>query len=1110
MSLKETTSPAVKTKAILLIILLCCSFVCEVNSAVIRNTPSDGHDALRDSNDSTDRPSELLDASSDTSVTYTWHTTGNSLSKGRFLLGKQTLAHAALKMRTRLPSNTTGYNATYIVNQITPVKTKMCNESALADVCNDLLLYFVMASGDVSGELPFLYPELLLILATSSVDIIGKFAQYGCIDGFALDKVGLAVTMIPDGVCPVKFSSDSLSKLKNDVGEDQGSCWSSKTWFSSQCSAANPLNYIGQFVGSLALGGGIIYFFYKSQVAQEKDLQEVIQEQLRANGQLREEQVRLIQLEIRQFELKAENPFIKRNYRNRGVEKGRQQGAEDLRSLRTALAEKNQELEDASIALRNEEFMLEENEVTNKELFGYLQRAFSGVEDIVKVAEQGFFPATSMSELESKVDSALENARTCLTGELLTFAKLTGGGENCPDFEEIRGNMGQEAVITDRMVDAEGKLPSSNAEIDEVATISDELSGLSGREAELVTADAAAELSGLEIGSMILGNVIGVVAGFANMFIMMGLVTDLVQGAVREINSALDKGFNETALALQDLQKQQEQEFASTISFLDSRINELKASLECHDAWTSLQESAHIISSDYNQFTNTHNHCKISQNFTGAEYYYCYYENLKDIYADHDQTYTLVGNMAEDGSVPWEKSVVGRYLYECTKFHVIKGYEPSLVAQFIDQSYLLTSTMVRQAGSLYRWSASWRDGYEEHFKQGTSGAYKQQMSDGYFISVNRTTDLASWLVGSVVPPALGGMLSYSLYRDAKAMPESHTYHHVEVINMTSFQSEGHIVPSIWLPSDSDRVTESKGSFLYENGRNMDYTNVSESSDIDSYFNDYPKLQKLSMANVTNLTASVQKVAQSFGCSSHLCTTKAISSPSQCTGCTDAGCICDVLVTRDTTLNYPARGWASVYNPDSSDRENTILPTGLTPCTSKESQSNTTQCLSGMLIQNLDNDRLLLWGNASHALHWPAKNSWERKKLPLPKDKVLFQMWEQEYSWKYDVGEEGSKYLAEYFAEQPYYLKNPYGFHNVTELSQADNWRYYWGVGPKDATDGEVLFVKVTRAETIPNARSSFGFSCPAIWNSSQDKESSLGDKCLLKTVGLPYPPTPQG
>ena len=1108
-------------KALFLLSIVCFSLVSQTHSYVIAGSPpvinpltepqpanQDEPLAQQQHNGRHQSRSTFAKATrdgnlSDTALTVneTWYTSGTYANKELYFYTKQVLTSAALKLYTRLPSNKTGLNATYMMEQINPngplYGGNWCNTSNISDVCTDLLVGTIFVTGQ-NQTAPYLWVEFVTMLVFEGANYISHFYTYGCIGTFGVSRMGGNIVGIPDGTCPNVTSGDGVDAgmLASGTGSSTGSTWdevencfrvvydeSSTTYAWTNCLYANPAPYAG-----LA--------FAIAAVAVYKTRNGINQNNGNGNGEDFGGDDTNYQNFASRYRSTVDRPTDNNN-----------QGTWDSNSQSDTKTDVNNDV--VADASRSKQFA--QNELnTDMDQFSTSsnQQATNQISYISNDGQQITVPPNMAGSRQSidtdDVYDDFYNERIILDYcdefgatkvSVPQLLKVSSCSEACE-------NMSGDNIKSDAI---QSETYASNDDVVQTFTSSNPGLGEVDTSSPLNTNDAASDILGSDFTEEAIGeNWFDFASVPLNFFMLFSLVDTTVSAGMAQLDSYLEQGFAETMSALQQLSTQMQEEFHSTIDDIDQEINSMDANLDCYNAWVAFRSDLETIDNDYQAMIQNYQTCKVNTNYTGSNYFQCEFDNWQGAVGDTNwQSYTTVGNPS---NTAWEDTEVGQYMYECARFKVISGATPQEVASYLTQTYSLASEAIRKAGNLYRYTAAVLTGYNKYTLNNTHIDYNQQMSDGYYMSINQTASFGQWFLYDLAPPAVTGYLNSSIYTDLGYAGAAYQYKHVQMLNSSTYESMGYLTPSLWLPVTSSY--QAQGHVVQ--GKSIPHTpgTISEESS-----GDPPSLQFMTVTNITNLTYATYQVCSMQNCYHTECECQ-VTTTEPCTleyvtmnGNTSANYTCQFEVLYSYQTTYPARGWVGLYSNDTSVDERYVAE-GMPLCTPNDVNPGD-NCISGVIMQMNDNNQVKLWANNTFSMQIPNNTQWEYQQLlagdvtggkPV-EDVLFFQMFQDDWGWKF--GDESySEYLSDYYAGQTATLENIYNYNNASDLSSGDNWRYNWVI-----TTAQDIFwpVKITFAETVYNSNSTFGFACPLYYEEPGDVEADdKGNACLLTQSSLPY------
>ena len=1105
----------IRFKALFLLSIVCFSLVSQTHSYVIAGSPpvinpltepqpanQDEPLAQQQHNGRHQSRSTFAKATrdgnlSDTALTVneTWYTSGTYANKELYFYTKQVLTSAALKLYTRLPSNKTGLNATYMMEQINPngplYGGNWCNTSNISDVCTDLLVGTIFVTGQ-NQTAPYLWVKFVTMLVFEGANYISHFYTYGCIGTFGVSRMGGNIVGIPDGTCPNVTSGDGVDAgmLASGTGSSTGSTWdevencfrvvydeSSTTYAWTNCLYANPAPYAG-------LTFAIAFTAIVRKRAKSNSLSK--RDENTENDNSPTENYNQFTEQYQGNGNDVSNPA------NQGSWEANSQCSSRDSVQSDAITDISRGNENENALKAMEDAQLQEFE-QNLNLDIIEQLNFDGTGMTIQQPQLKSQEIGDDREIESELSSA------CTSTELNNNAEMAIGVSSCSDICE---NMSGDNIKSDAI---QSETYASNDDVVQTFTSSNPGLGEVDTSSPLNTNDAASDILGSDFTEEAIGeNWFDFASVPLNFFMLFSLVDTTVSAGMAQLDSYLEQGFAETMSALQQLSTQMQEEFHSTIDDIDQEINSMDANLDCYNAWVAFRSDLETIDNDYQAMIQNYQTCKVNTNYTGSNYFQCEFDNWQGTVGDTNwQSYTTVGNPS---NTAWEDTEVGQYMYECARFKVISGATPQEVASYLTQTYSLASEAIRKAGNLYRYTAAVLTGYNKYTLNNTHIDYNQQMSDGYYMSINQTASFGQWFLYDLAPPAVTGYLNSSIYTDLGYAGAAYQYKHVQMLNSSTYESMGYLTPSLWLPVTSSY--QAQGHVVQ--GKSIPHTpgTISEESS-----GDPPSLQFMTVTNITNLTYATYQVCSMQNCYHTECECQ-VTTTEPCTleyvtmnGNTTANYTCQFEVLYSYQTTYPARGWVGLYSNDTSVDERYVAE-GMPLCTPNDVNPGD-NCISGVIMQMNDNNQVKLWANNTFSMQIPNNTQWEYQQLlagdvtggkPV-EDVLFFQMFQDDWGWKF--GDESySEYLSDYYAGQTAILENIYNYNNASDLSSGDNWRYNWVI-----TTAQDIFwpVKITFAETVYNSNSTFGFACPLYYEEPGDVEADdKGNACLLTQSSLPY------
>eukprot|EP01135_Chromosphaera_perkinsii_P005837 Nk52_evm26s367 gene=Nk52_evmTU26s367 len=1118
--------------AYLLICLICMSAVSDTYSFVIRARPDsiggslggqdEGGDGSVVENHNDSAPS-LSSSSSSSSVTVniTWYTSGGYASKEMYYYTKQVIAGAALKLYTRLPQNKTGLNATFMMEQIDPSGPQgggdWCQSSNISDVCTDLLTAMILTTGQNQTITP-VWLELITALVMGGQDYISHFYNYGCLEQLGVSRMGTAISLLDENLCPNVTSSGSASSTRSwkggemvnsSVKESHSSlgtgsnpnCFhavytesnNADAW--EECIYANPAPYV-VFLGAIGIAAKC-----RSKTSVPGDVAENVDRNPYS-------QYNLNDIPDDYFDNMFQGENVAKYFSNELEDDGynanrwTMSGMSDISDVSSDSTFDDlgvnyagpsiNDIQYAQSHLDQVQSNLESNMADNPNLADVQNDIRNVEDDIQSVFSTVDEDAVDNWTLTADMEDSLTIENQCSYGDLKSKRRHALGASQCEALYEdmSEDNLKGDAAQTDTY--------ASNDQVVETFTSNNEgLGKMTDSVGPLDTNDAASEVLGANFeNDAVASNEFGFAEASLNFFMLFTIVDSTVSAGMSTIDAYLEQGFAETMTALQDLASQMQQEFESTINDIDQEISEMDANFDCYNAWTAFRTDLYTIYNDYQVMIDNYSTCKVNSNYTGAEYFQCEYENWDGRVGNTNwNAYESVRNPQDND---WASTEVGNYIYQCSRFKVISGASPEEVASYMSSAYSLASETIRKAGNLYRYSAAVITGYDSYVEGNNYTDFSSYIVDGYFISVNQTASFGQWFVSEVVPPAVGTYMDSSIYTDLGYEGAAYLYKHVEMLNSTTYESMGYLTPSLWLPVTSSY--QSSGHII--GGKSVPSDSSTALGDSDP-----PSVQIQTVTNMTNATLGAYEVCGTIDCYHSVCTCQ-VTTTQPCTleyvevnnsSVANYTCEFEILYTYQTT--YPARGWVGLYSNDTSD-EDRYVQKGLPLCNSTMVNEGD-NCIPGLIIQTFDDNVVKFWANSSYSMQIPSTDQWEYQQLisgnitggkPVD-DTLFFQMYQDDWAWKY--GDDSySDYLYDYYSYQVSTLENIYNYNNASQLSDGDNWRFSWLL---TTSEGVSWPLRITLADTVFYSNSTHGFDCPLFYN-----ENSDGGNCILSQASLPY------
>ena len=1047
----------------------------------------------------------------------TWYSSGAAASRELFFLSKQYLAGAAFKLYSRLPANKTGLNTTFILHQIDPFyASDNCNSSKIIDVCSDILIATLLITGQ-NETAPFLWPQLVITLMVEGSDAIKHFYDFGCYGQISISRDGRSLIIIPENTCPkVKQVADvktnaGLSSTPQLLGSTNSCYGEAFTRFTDSdvwrnCLLDNPILDIAVL---LALGG-LTSIFKFVNTRNIKSLNQRLRDTRFALTQEEETRQSLLSKNERlqkAFE-EAQEKFNKNLFSENDLlnlrEQGERMGNANRKALENEYRNLKTQYKDAEKTLQEMKRTVSAEQKYNAKLTNDMENLIekSQAHIIDKDGQITFDKRSYDSEsAEDNVEQSFEQLQNCVKGPLLAAF---------PGCEEKMEKISTEGIAAEQI--EKKQVPMKQEVVDNFADSAPELVNVKGRAPPSETLTADTETFGEKFGiASILGEALGFVGEIANFMIMFGIIGGMINRAMEQIEHSLQIGFTRTYEALNTLANQEREQFLSLINHVDTKIQDLDAKEECSRSWSNFRAQVYIISAHHKAMTENLAQCKGRKNYTGDDYYNCEFVQVDALdIANSWEVYQSMGNFLPGvPSAPWEKSLAGEHLYQCSRHAILQGYSPEDVASLMESFYRLSEQTIDKAGLLYRWSAGIYTGHSK--AHGGYLDYGKEISDGVFISVNQTRSFGKWFTNSVVPPALAGYFSPSIWSNVGALAPGFLYRQIEMLNVSTFASMGYLTPSLWLPEvpiEDERDQNNIDTEAHSISNTFTETDIVSSTTISP---NPPPIKIHKEKGISNATATAYALCQTLQCLHSQCTCRARTiSPCACREGDHTSCDCTFLVQHSFRAKKPARGWVGVYKNDTDDKMN-YLAKGKSLCTLKDKEEGS-DCIPGVLLRNAKNNIIHMWANATYKMQVPSQNQWEYNTLKDKKDVYLkgrnvdktlfFQMVESSWGWKFG-DPTFAAYLETYFSHRPSFIVNLNQWKNVSSLMAGDGWRMHWAIADNQnlAEASYVYPMRIFTAETAIDSKSNFGFSCPHDWLHGKE----LDGRCGLLQEKLAYP-----
>ena len=786
----------------------------------------------------------------------TWYSTGASHSKEAFFLTKQVLSTTALKIYSRLPSNKTGLNVTFLVNSITPsAHNSYCNTSKIRDACEDILEATLIVTKQFK-VVPSWWTHVVAALTLSDSAHIRHFYLYGCIGNISISQSGIGIMSISSESCPAveKVHHESLlkeSKTMSYSSKQLGNVWNcfDNTLSAGSCVLENPTIYIAGGLVMTGILGGFAYRRYTQLKAREENAYREIERALEQKMAAAKGRIRDITSEISEADAELNNLYedLEGDITDcPAYRRGFMQGELDGRASMDQMQELIDALDDKLFKFPKQ---LSEMSTRGSLLKNFNQELSDRVEDLTKISEDvSKYGAEEVGEDMGKIAETDEvgcfDDAIWIESMQSPIEEVQLGALKCEsDMESMSG----EGVVRDSMA-GDPKLVTNQEVVDNFVDKIPELGDLKGKAATMETDDVISKSMGEMVGSqMLIGIGMEALGSFLNTFLMFMVVQDMIEEAVKAIIHVLQKGFQAVGKALSNLAEQEVEQYKSTIQNMEKKIEEMVANLECADAWIDFREKLYMIYEDYKTMSGNLHQCKTVNNFTKSDYFNCEWQKVHYLQTRNWPVYQELGNTNKDA---WEKSLAGKFVIECSKSTVISGTEPVEAAHRMAYFHDLAVSAISRAGTLYRWTASILMGHSFYYGSGFLN-FTSQVNTGYFITTNQSRSFTAWFTEYVIPPAIAGYVRPTFWTFQNRTPPAMRYMNMKLIDMSTLNSSGYIQPLVWLPG-------------VKTGENM-YKAKPQSSGgpIHAFYS-------VTARNVTNATESAYGVCQSLLCFERTC------------------------------------------------------------------------------------------------------------------------------------------------------------------------------------------------------------------------------------------------
>eukprot|EP01135_Chromosphaera_perkinsii_P000713 Nk52_evm1s151 gene=Nk52_evmTU1s151 len=1029
------------------------------------------------------------------SVNLTLYSSGAAYSYPIFAATKQTVAQNALLLFTRLPSDKSKTNFTWVSQQLNfqNPAVKRCNTSAFHDICQNLKLSSRVLTLS-NSTLPIGWPETVTYLAKMGLKHIEHFSTFGCLPpksssssangGIAISRYGMTIGSLTLAQCP-PIPKASPADVSSSSAQNTN-CWN-VPWtkkFGQGCVLQTGVPDV-----SLALLSGA-YNRYKLNKA-ISEYGDTLSDYLNKWGRWNDNWDSFLQTvglegrEVSGFLTNLPTGTTEEIYKAGVKAAGRDTANIEIRQLKRnnvrrakQLAEAETEMKKLEVQLRAEaeaaaangdaetvDAILQDIDEMQADL-GYARQLVANSPDEVRAIEA--------EDNMNRVVAALQKGCLYPVDEpLSTDTAISVPPATCDIDQSSEGILFSQESTTAGTAD--GTIAYTN---EGIATIEGDFpqigdSTITGGDRSLAMPTSAGDSAFEDMASLIGGEMI-------SSLLMFGIINQDVAEAVHTMVSQTKAGFKKVVNAISEISQQSYEEYKAVVNEIKQKINYAEASILCQNAYDDFDKYMGFIFSDYARMKSAFQSCKQQKNLTGKALNDCEYDYFSPVMKHNFDKYTMMGNMHHDD---WKRSLAGNFAYECNKFAVIRGLPAEEVVATLQYTHNAIRDIMYKGGMVMSWISFQETLYYAAHNNKSYVDNTVYLKEAQQIISNQTRDFTLWFRDQVVPPALSVFMPSSWWasglktRNKVPVPQARRFQ-VQILDKSTFQSKGLLTPLAWLPE----------------------TPVSSLSSVDtaSNSNPYPPgFQIVKIQNSKNVTASVISICESIPCLDYECSCN-VFTPTPCT-CSGDTCSCEkVFIEHAFSSRKPSRGWAGPYlnSTKKEDASHNVLPPGMTACGNSDKD---TDCIPGVFITPTSwsgiSGGISFFANSTHRMHLPGNKSYEVGRLGVYEGDMLFQFTDAFWSFKYGKASQAD-YLHRYFDEEGYGLANlnvmgP----NSTSLNGGDQWRFNWAVA---STSGRWFPVNINYAQTNASSTSDFGFSCVHDWSPSDPD-------CKLHRIGLKYP-----
>eukprot|EP01135_Chromosphaera_perkinsii_P002632 Nk52_evm28s225 gene=Nk52_evmTU28s225 len=1025
-------------------------------------------------------------------VNLTLYSSGAAYSYPTFAATKQTITQNALLLFSRLPSDKSKTNFTWVSQQLNfqNPAVKRCNTSAFHDICQNLRVSSMLLTLSKTS-LPIGWPETVTYLAKMGLKHIEHFSTYGCLPpksssssangGIAISRYGMTIGSLTLAQCPPipNTSSDAVSSSAQDAN-----CWN-VPWtkkFGQGCIFQTGLPDVGMAI----LAGGYNKYALNRDIAKYGD---TLLQYIEKWGQWKDgwnqflESTRLEGHEVSDVltKLSPKGPDYDREAGVRDTKRNlnmRSQERLDRENLmkRRQITEMKREAKTLEKDLRDEVSTLSKS--NQKEAAEAALDSLEQVEDTVDYEEK----MVRTWAQEARATQAQDARDSILQLWGLDCTEMSATAKSVSVLPSCNIDESSESVLFSGEATVEGIGDGSIAYTNEgIATIQhdfpDEIgqSTISGGDRSLTVPTSVGDSAIEDFASLIGGEMI-------NSLLMFGIVNQDVSEAVHTIVSQTNAGFKKVLNAISQISQQSYEEYKAVINEIKQKINYAESSILCQNAYDDFDKYMGFIFSDYSRMKSAFQSCKQQQNLTGKALNDCEYDYFSPIMRNNFDKYTMIGNMHHDN---WRTSVPGSFAYECNKFAVIRGLPAEEIAATLRYTHDAIRSVMYKGGMVMSWISLQETLYYASRSKPSYLDNTVYLKQAQQIMSNQTRDFTTWFRDQIVPPALSVFMPSSWWasglktRNAAPIPKARRFQ-VQILDKSTFGSKGLLTPLVWLPETPANSIASAHS----------------SSNTDT---STPGFQIVKIQNSQNITSNIYSICESFPCLDYECTCNAFTPENNPCTCSGGTCNCEeVMIAHTFSSRKPSRGWAGPYlnSTKKEDASHNVLPPGMPVCGNSDKD---TDCIPGVFITPTSwsgiSGGISFFANETHRMHLPGNKSYEIGRLGVYEGDMLFQFTDALWSFKYGKASQAD-YLHRYFDEEGYGLANlnimgP----NSTSLNGGDQWRFNWAVA---STSGRWFPVNINYAQTNATSTSDFGFSCVHDWSSSDPD-------CNLHRISLKYP-----